>query len=348
MSHRSSISNSRTLVSFPKPTKAFLLGLVLVAAVRVVIGMNSERLNYFRSNTRDSSFMYIEHFLIGGLKKPPRVVLLGSSRMRYGLLEDVFAETSGISRDEIINAGTSSGTPLDMMWMLKRNPILLEGADLIIMDFNRQMYNQQPLRPLFYRFASINDRIMFDRMKDKAEGLADFVFRNYAEKRKINDWLNGLTGKTGRKDILTDYADRGMWKKLLGREVPDHLKPKGAAKGYMGDFAESRMMVRAMNWIAETCQEKNIQLVLLQTPTSSAYKNEIAKVPGGREGNEKYFEWLNSYCPPAIFLNQDVPESLGLSDANLVDYGHLDEASAEEMTRIVVKILKQKGLLPKE
>ena len=116
----------------------------------------------------------------------------------------------------------------------------------------------------------------------------------------------------------------------------------------MGNFKESGATVRAMNWIVETCKQHDIQLILLQTPTVSAYKKSLVDVPGAIEGNKKYIAWLESFSPPAVFLNHDEPESLGLTDESLVDYGHLDEKSAKIMTRFVVKELKQKGLLPKE
>ena len=92
MSHHSSTSSSKTLVSFPKPTRAFWLALLLVVIARTLIALSGDKLNLYRSNTRDGSFVYIENYEIGQLKKAPRVVLMGSSRMRYGLMEDVFAE----------------------------------------------------------------------------------------------------------------------------------------------------------------------------------------------------------------------------------------------------------------
>ena len=126
--------------------------------------------------------------------------------------------------------------PLDVMWLLKRNPILLEKAEILIMDFNRQMYNQQPIRPIFYRYASLSDRLHFDKIKDKGEGTTDWVFRNYTEKRRLNDWLNGITGKTTLDDILKGYEDRGMWKKLKGRKSSEASDSEWSSKRIYGEF----------------------------------------------------------------------------------------------------------------
>ena len=97
----------RTLQSGLRPARAVWLGLAIVLAARLAVGLAGVRTRVFRGPSRDPAFLNMELKVIGDHLRP-RMLLMGSSRTRYGLHEaDVAAAQLSISRTRCTRASTS-------------------------------------------------------------------------------------------------------------------------------------------------------------------------------------------------------------------------------------------------
>lgn len=318
----------------------------MVLLVRLALGAASEKTRYFRGRTRHSSFLFIEDNVIRGLQKSPRVLLMGSSRMRYGLHEADFAELAGLPADEVANLGVVTGTPQDALWQIRRNPGLLDDTRLVVLDLYRHMLKAGPIPARTFRYASVDERLHRKDLEQRVDLVLDGIFRHRADRRQLTHWLRGLAGKTPRDDIFEDYQNRGLWEDgEYRRRIQEDLRPSVAALEYMQDFEVSTDAQDAMQRFLHLCDERDIAVVLVHTPSSSVFRASFSGVRGAAEGELLYWEWVNELKSRVPVLVYQGPEDVGVTDADFVDYAHLERDAARIFAEKVVADLGQLGVL---
>src|SRR6476660_2782421 len=102
MRRLSSIFSFDTLAALPRPTRAFALTVALCAGVRLLLGVMSDRLDLIPAPATKTRLVSLEQNLIRKARASPKILLMGSSLTRYGLLEDRIAAAAGINTDETI------------------------------------------------------------------------------------------------------------------------------------------------------------------------------------------------------------------------------------------------------
>ena len=95
MSSRSSIFSFEAVPERVRPTKAFVLALVLVIGVRVALGLAGDAMVAIPGETADGRFFGVEG-RIRVLDLQPRVILMGSSFAHYALYGPAFADAAGM------------------------------------------------------------------------------------------------------------------------------------------------------------------------------------------------------------------------------------------------------------
>lgn len=337
-----------TLTERPRMTRAALLAVGLVLGGRILLGAASERTELFRGNTRDNSYVNIEQRVIRRRSARPRVLLIGSSRMRYGVPEKDFAELADLPPRDVENIAVQAGTPLSSVWLLRRNPDLLARVELVIMDVNRQMLREEPVRPRFYRYASMSERLALASMTARTEAVLDWLLRHRADKRTVGEWARGITGLMPKDDFLSIYKDRGLWWHFEnGSKADQSLAADNAGWLYMADYEPSASMQAHMNGLLAMLRAREIRCVVMHTPTVQAYRASFTEIPGAAVANHFYMEWLRTLEDRATVLRFDTPESCGLSERHFLDYGHLHRAGARLLTARLVVELKARSLLPR-
>lgn len=350
MSSRSSIFSFETLAERPAPTRAFLLALVLVVLARVALGVAGDRMLAIPGETADTRFFDVER-RIRDLGMQPRVVLMGSSFAYYDLHEGVFAQAAGLAPEDVVNVAVNGGTPFEAECLIRRNPQLLQRADLVVVDLTRSMLNgNNRIRPLFYRLADLDHRLALDRLGDRLEAVVDLGLLNFREKRGIDQWVQGLVRllRPERPEPPSPSPPRPLWAMTAEARLRStaNFQADVVAARQMTGFTESRMMRTFTDDFVRLCNERGVRLVVMVTPTADGFRDSFPKVPGAVRGNEAFFRWLDGLKDRATVLVFDSPASAGIPDEEFMDYGHLTEKGAAALTRALVRRLTECGLLP--
>lgn len=352
MSFRSSIFSSETLAEGPRPTRAFVLALAIVVLARLALGMGSEAMMVIPAESADTRFFDVEQ-RVRRANIRPRVLLMGTSFAYYGLHGATFAAEVHLPREDVVNVAVNGGTPFETKYMLARNPQLLSHAGLVVIDLTRSILNTRvSVRPLFYRFASLDERLALDTFGDRSAAVIDVALQNLREKRPVDYWAQGLYRlfRPRRPEPPTLEPPRPLWQ-MTPEQRSRSLRRFDAvatARRQMSDFGTSSAARVFGDDFARFCTDRHLRLVILAMPTQDAYRNAFADIPGALEADKAYFGWLNSYSDRATILIYNTPESAGVSPEEFMDYGHLTEAGAMQVTRTLAKDLMAHGLFPLE
>ena len=350
MSYRSSIFSFSTLAGSPWPTRAFLLALVIVVAVRVALGLLGDRMTAIPGETADRRFFGVED-RIRYYDLQSRVLLMGSSFCYYGLHAPTFALAANMPEGDVANLAVSGGTAFEARKLLERNPRVTERAKLLVIDLTRsQLHGGNEIRPLFYRLADIDDRLTLDTRAERNRAMVDVALLNLREKRSVDHWLQGsFNMATGRRFVpKSPLPPRPYWS-MSKEQLADRLRrfePVATARRQLGGFFESPVMPAFMDKLMRLCKERSLRVVVLCTPKMEAYRAAFPDIPGALEADKAYFDWLDRLKPEAGVLVYDKPGAVDLTTDDFMDYGHLTEHGAKQLTRTLVRDLKARGLLP--
>lgn len=352
MSFRSSIFSSETLAEGPRPTRAFVLALVIVALARLALGLGSEAMRVIPAESADTRFFGVEQ-RVRRANMRPRVLLMGTSFAYYGLHGATFAAEARLPREDVANVAVNGGTPFEAKYMLARNLQLLSRDGLVVIDLTRSILNARvSVRPLFYRFAGLDERLALDTFGDRSSAVIDVALQNLREKRPVDYWVQGLYRlfRPLKPEPATLEPPRPLWKMTSEQSSRSlkHFEAVAAARRQMSDFETSSAARVYADDFARFCTDRHLRLVILTMPTRDAYRNAFGDIPGALEADKAYFAWLNSYSERATILIYNTPESAGISPDEFLDYGHLTEAGAIQLTRTLVRDLMAHGLLPLE
>ena len=234
---------------------------------------------------------------------------------------------------------------------MRRNPQVLDGAQLVIIDVDRWMFNKnQPefLLPMFYRYANLHDRLLLDSADQRVQAVADLLLLHYRERRSLGNWLQGVIDLTRGYYELDSSAERVLWTKEATeiRKTQRKFQPRQVAIRHMADYEQSHRMHVVVDEFVEMCRQRGAKVVFVHTPTTDAYRTCFSEIPGAPQAEEEYFRWLKSFGREHNVIVFNTPDSAGVRKDQFVDYGHLNREGATQLTKAVVRDLFQRSLLP--
>lgn len=333
-----------------RPTPAALLGLAVVMTLRLAMQLVGDGMLAFPAATVAKDPLRIERDELRG-KPAPKLLLLGSSRMRYGLREDVLAEALGLATEEVRNAGLSGGSPADVAMLLARNQQALRGAELVVIDAAPWMLNANrtnALLPATWRFSTLRQRLQLDRPRERVDALVDLAMRHKTERRELWDWLRGLLRLAAGQSTSSSWGKGGkpLWStaRSAQRRTDPGFRPAAAARDHMRNFAVSGRTRAAVEQILSMCEQARTKLVIVDTPALPSYLAQIRAMPGGTDGLRAYSTWLTELrAHPAVaaVLRYPDPGAAALSPQHFLDYGHLDKDGAGIFSRAVARDLRE-------
>ncbi len=339
MQFRSSILSFDTLCERIRVSKAAVLTLVFCAVFRAVLFLGNDLIASFPR--RGLEFMSIEQRCIRDIPAPAKVLLMGSSRIRYAVVSDVVADELGLPRDQVQNITLRAGGPLDALILLRRNPHLLDNAKLVVFDINPWQLNlngQFLVPPRLHYIASLSERLRLFDLAGKCEVLWDCVWPSNRERRTLARWMENLWWLAKGAKYSTDWNP--WW-------APGEHGQAGeeAALRHMQRFEVCQLMEESWREFVDLLDRRGIPLVIIETPTLEMYYTTINETPEYRKGYEKYLDIKQSLARPGVhFKTWLLPEDAGLTDDDLFDYGHLAKNAALKFSRVLAAYLRDEGL----
>lgn len=352
MFRSSSIFSFDTLTALPRPTRSFWLAAGICVALRLLMAAAGDRLERIPAHCTNHRLMYLEQTLVRDNPTPPKVLMMGSSLMRYGLIEDQVAAAAGVRPAEVVNLALENGSAWDALVLLRRNPKLAASARLVIYAIHPGEINPGSRARWidnFYQFSTLGEKVIADRWSDRTRLVLDWAWPYQSQRRDLVAWLAGLRGQTGYTDPdgLRPAWDTALFHRLKARS-PLYERPPAPEDLAGIDVRVSAQHLQHLREFIGFCRDHGIRLHFLTTPTRRVYDQVVASTESLRAGMRQYEALLCSLgVQCSMFHKPPARLGIGLNDReDFLDYSHLTPGGARKLTRAVAADLLARGVLP--
>lgn len=354
MARRLSTSSFRVGANeIPWPTPAVLVALAVLIVIASVLGylggwqfgdppsrsyptLSEQALRYNRTISGSNS----------------QIMLLGSSLMRLGVIENQLTKDLGRPDLPVINLAMDGAGPWEELRLLGRlSTPRTSGARVAILEVNRRSFDARLTDDDFER-AEV--ALSSDRASLKASRLTDVVrYVALPSRQSITDWVQefryGFLPKVAPKLVATPSTPpRTLWnvdEEEQRRAVRD-MTPAVAGRALVG-WRFSTENLQALRELVRRLRVRGFRVILLQTPVHSAY---LEFWRGAADGAVDEAIWRREVLDPAstgadAVLAIDDAKAMGATDSVFIDYGHLTRDGARLQTALLARFIESKRVL---
>jgi hypothetical protein len=259
---------------------------------------------------------------------PPRVIILGNSRSKGGLLPREMEHILGLPEGSVLNLSIESGDHYDNYIFQQRNQQQMKSARLLIYGADAYEWNANfPLSERFHHFAGLTDRLKLDPSADTLFGwffrteektaLYRAIFRRI-KARMIAPFRP--TEKTEVRDLPGDQAP-----------APETLGPvTGRVAFWYKNFQISPPRQALLQQVVHTAREDGQQVVILQLPFQDEYMQELLR--SHANDYDAYKQSIRSLNDVHVALFENA-SACGLGPADFRDWDHLNTIGAAKFTQ---------------
>lgn len=344
MSH-SSIFNFESLEGFaPRLPGALLASVLVIVALEAAMRLTPDTLV---PNRIETEVRFMEEQLLPRIREP-RVVVLGSSRVRRAVVPKQLDEELRLPRNSTVNAGMAMGRLYDALYFYQRNRAQLAQAEVVVVGFDEWHFSVGGRLGSHYELhAPWSERFQFSgllRSRMVLDGLFSMRIKLPLLPRKIMTDA-GLRQPSRFQLSLNDDNQ------ILPPERPtleDGLQLARLRKQIellYDDFEISPVPQEHLRRLAEMVKADGARLVLVQMPNRNTYQNEVEQTHA-----KEYRAHVETLRALAAELDAPLhcferPEECGMTDADYVDYGHISIDGSRTFTTFLARLLREKGYL---
>ena len=345
---RSSILNFESLEGFsPRFPKTLFWVAILIAALEGALRLIPEE-KLMPDKSRQGEIAFIERDVLPKFPAP-RIVLLGSSRMRRAVVPRMLDELLELPKNSTINLGLSSGRIFEALWLYERNLPRLSSAKLVVLNIDEwQLSSGWLLGSLYEMHAPWRERLQF------ADGTGNKLILDgiLSMRHKLKLLPNAISRalalhKSGRIELTFDENNQIL-------PPPRKNKPENEAEKYQTEmrafydrFEIHPVMESHVEQLARRIAETGGRLVLMQLPNRDAYQALV-----NREKGREYAQHVAALRAlaqrigvPLLFYEH--PSECGLNEESYEDYGHMNPDGAQAFTKFFAKTIKAEKWLEK-
>jgi hypothetical protein len=260
-----------------------------------------------------------------------RVLIMGSSRMRDGVVPAVLAQELRLSEEQVTNVSYAAGTVYDLLLMLRRKPSVMDGVEVVIVDAEPWSLNDLTAlsrRTHFLRYATLTERFAYrtGNMRDTVEAVGSFVWPYLVDRRSLMQWLGGPAAHGVRP--APRYGER-----------PAQYSPLAAAQEHMSEFSFSNRMAEMWQEAAAALNRRGVRMLVVQPPANTIYITWIKQHQGG--AYLRYRTFIQGLSAPGVLVRlYEMPSELGMQDDVFADYGHFTREGAERFSRHLAGLVR--------
>ncbi|MCW8131426.1 MAG: SGNH/GDSL hydrolase family protein [Planctomycetota bacterium] len=342
---RSSIFNFESFEGFAPRVPWTLLAVVAVIAAVELAARLTPNDALMPPNSSWGQVRFVETAVIAPASAP-RIVVLGSSRMRDAVAPRVLEKALGLPEGAVVNAALGGGRLFDALLVYERNRAVLKQAKVLIVGLDDWHFSlgAHPLGTLYELEAPMADRLALPEPPRNLYAL-DGVFQLRVKMPIAGARLaRALSGRPERALWTLDAHGRL-------RNSEDRLEPERdraadarqlAALHYL-NFRQSKLLTGHLERLVALAKADGLEVILIDPPNSSWYRRVVG---------ENYEQACQAYKglaqETAVKLGvpsyrYEAPEDCGLTDADFRDYGHLTPAGAERFTGFLAGKWKDSG-----
>lgn len=343
-------------LEIPRPSAAVLVALAVVIAAGVVFArlagaggeppvagypsLASEALRYDRANAAGHA--------------RAEILLIGSSLVRHGLIEEQLARELGDSSIRVFNAaldGAGVWTSLRLVRRIDRpRP---RGPNVAIVEVNRnELRTGRDIRT--YEEWELAHSGLASGGPEPASGVARLAERAWAlhpQRQALDAWMEevrfGWLAAHAPSLVSTpDPQPRALWtaSAIARRRAVRSMMPDVEARRLEHWRLDSGAVIGLREMVAEL-HRRGYRVLLFVAPMHSRYLSAVNAFPDFRATELRFQAMLRS---PSIGADGvlEIPNAaaLGESDSIFVDYGHLTRYGASVQTAWVARWLRRNGI----
>jgi len=315
------------------------MGLVGAVAILlgVEIGARSPAVWYAEPQSQTGVIRALER----GVIEPsgsPRVIVLGSSRIRDALIPARAERALGLQRGSVLNLGMTAGTAFDSLLLYSRNRDKLGGASVLVLAAEDWYYNagippterDLILAPLPHRVGVLNTR-------STMRLLVAWAWRSYGAKdamlRAARAWI---TNKPRSLPISDD--GRLQWRDKDEDYGPDEYDARTDVDKFYKDYEPTLGRHGQMEKLIAMARRDGMRVIVVRVPLREGYLQAAQeRYPEHEPFMERHLRALDA---DKVRIYSD-GSSIGITPNMFYDYGHLADVGSQRMTDEIVRILRE-------
>jgi hypothetical protein len=279
-------------VLFGKPKTVLSIVVLLGALLAVEIVVRSPGFWTFDPQSTTGTVSSTADFTLARAPEP-KIVFLGSSRVRYSVSPKVVAESFGLAEEEVASIGFDWGKPIDYLAIYQDNREVFQNADLLVIEVGARAFNWQTewkqTKPRFRQHAGLWDRLRVPDSNDKLDMTVGWfwktwdtrhVLRSYAEKTMDGQFsMEGFPKPHPPVDELGRMVGgRRHWTMYTRDSIPVQLQPEEYPSRYaFKDFDLSEVQLDKLTQLVNLAREDGLEVVIMESPLSPVTIAEIQK-----------------------------------------------------------------------
>ncbi|MEI6234418.1 MAG: hypothetical protein WCT04_15305 [Planctomycetota bacterium] len=326
---RSSILNFESLEGVTLRVPATLLAVLgVVLALELVFRLVPEK-KLVPNMSRQGEVFFMEREVLSKFDAP-KIVFLGSSRIRRALVPAKLDEQLGLKKGSTVNLGLAMARVYESLYLYERNEAKLRSAEIVVLNLDEWHVSTGPAmsNTLYETHGPISERLHFpERIRTK------MLFDGLLTMRVKMKLVPGAI--FGRKDDVQNLKlDENN--QILPPPRAEKLETYGGQiKMFYDRFDVSPVLLGHIEQLAKKVQANGRTFVLLQLPNRTAYQVEVDRTHKQDFENEVAAVRALATKLNVPFLFYRSPVEIGLTDANYEDYGHMKPDGAAITTRFL-------------
>lgn len=342
MSH-SSIFNFESFEGFKPRVPLTVLG---VAGVLLVLEIGVRLIpeeSLIPAKSRQGEIIFLERELLPRVEKP-RVLVLGSSRIRRAVVPKLLDEKAGLPANSTLNCGLASGRVYEAKHLYDRNVGKLGKADLVILNIDEWHLSQGwRLGSLYELHAPWSERVAFAEPL-RSRMILDGIFSMRLKLPLIPSLLKRKkdTGPNLKLDENNQVLPPARKNK---KESSDAAQYATEMETFYNRFRISAVLEGHIEALAKEVKARGGKFVLLQLPNRAAYQAEVIAKHGQEYQNHvAALKALATRLDAPLFIYDD-PKQCGLNDESFEDYGHMTPEGGRAFTAFLAELIQREKWL---
>jgi hypothetical protein len=273
----------------------------------------------------------------------PRVIFLGSSRMRDAIAPRIVEHALGLPTGAVANLAVTSGTAFDALRMYDRNPDRFAGAAVAVIGIEDWWFNATRSFESMNRVrfaAGLSERLRYPGLAAKSDLVLGGFWRTWDARYVLRAYIDTFSIPPQGALRPADAAPLDDWGRIGARQnetgVTQAADVERAAQEYMGDFRLDGFSLWALERLVAKLKDGGMDVVVIRLPLRPEYR---ALASGRYAGPEVLW-----HAAVRAAIGNDVfePEAaaLGIVKGDFVDYGHLARPGAAKLSRALAGWLR--------
>ncbi len=267
----------------------------------------------------------------------PRVVVMGSSRVRDGVAPRQLEAQLGLPQGAALNLAVTNGSTFDALTIYRRNRAVLSRADVLVVGIEDRTFNAGwTPNDRDRRYMTLTERVGAYDSEHTLSLLAGWVWRTYDARGPVQAAIKSVI--KGRDATLPIAEDgRVKWRDEEIEVGPAELPDPKAYERFYRRWEPTDGRKRFLEQLTALAGEDGVKVLVVKLPWRRQHLDLIAE-----HHPEKLAEYRRRAATVrgAQVVLWDDPAQIGMRDDQFYDYGHPTTQGAKLVTTALAGELK--------